>query len=92
MYLTVESLIDINNNSWFKIYINLRKVIVKPYWYDKMSMDKDLIEDKLYEWIDPLNERKINYRDFYFAILNNLHPCYDGNGRTDKALFVTNFS
>ena len=55
-------------------------------------MDKDLIEDKLYELIDPLIERKINYRDFYFAILNNLHPCYDGNGRTDKALFVTNFS
>ena len=24
-----------------------------------MSMDKDLIEDKLYELIDPLNERKL---------------------------------
>ena len=37
-------------------------------------MDKDLIRDKLYKLIDQLNEKKINYRDFYFALLDNKHP------------------
>ena len=55
-------------------------------------MDKDLIEDKLYELTDQLNERKINHRDFYFTLLQNTHSLYDGNGRTCKVLFVTNFS
>ena len=30
-----------------------------------MYIDKDLIEDKLYQLIDQFNERKINHRDFY---------------------------
>ena len=30
-----------------------------------MYIDKDLIEDKLYQLIDQFNERKINRRDFY---------------------------
>ena len=40
---------------------------------DKMYMDKDLIEDKLYELIDQFNERKINHKDFYFALHANIH-------------------
>ena len=43
-----------------------------------MYMDKDLIEDKLYQFIDQFNERKINYRNFYFEFLNNIRPFYDG--------------
>ena len=67
MYLTVDSLIDINkiitgSNNFFT-----REVNVKPYGYDKMYMDKYLIEDKLYESIDQFNERKIDHKDFYFA-------------------------
>ena len=42
---------------------------------DKMYMDKDLIEDKLYELIDQFNERKINHRNFYFALHDNIHVC-----------------
>ena len=38
-----------------------------------MYMDKDLIEDKLYELIDQFNERKINHKDFYFALHANIH-------------------
>ena len=47
MYLTVDSLIDINNiiTGWNNI--TLRKVNVKQCGYNKMYMDKDLIEHKL---------------------------------------------
>ena len=47
-----------------------------------MYVDKDLIEDRLYLLIDQLNERKINHRDFYFALLDNIHSFYGRNGRT----------
>ena len=55
-------------------------------------MDKDLIEDKLCQLIDQFNERKINHRDFYYELLDNIHPLYDGVGRTCKILFVVNFT
>ena len=48
MYLTVDSLIEINNIITGSNNINLKKVNVKPYEFDKMYMDKELIEDKLY--------------------------------------------
>ena len=49
MYLTVDSLIEINNVITSLNNIALRKVNVKPYGFDKMYMDKDLIEHKLYQ-------------------------------------------
>ena len=63
MHMIVDSLIDINNIITGFNDITLRKV--KPNKYDKMYMDKDLIEDKLHEIIDQFNERKINDRDFF---------------------------
>ena len=91
MNLTVDSLIYVNNSltSWSNI--TLRKVIVKPCVYDKIYIDKNLIEDELYQLVDQLNERKINHRNFYFALLNSLPPFYDGYGRTCKILFVSSF-
>ena len=53
------------------------KVNVKVWRHNKMYMDKDLMEDNLYELIDQFNERRINHRDFYFAFLSNIHPFYD---------------
>ena len=57
MYLKVDSLIKItitgSNN------ITLRKVNVKPCGFQKMYMDRDLIEDNLYQRIDQFNERKV---------------------------------
>ena len=47
MYLTVDSLIDINNIKTGSNNITLRKVNVKPYGYDILYTDKDLIKDKL---------------------------------------------
>ena len=57
-----------------------------------MYIDKDLIENKLYQFnerkiIDQFNERKITPAKFYSILLNDIHPFYDGNGRTWKILF-----
>ena len=45
----IVTIITASNN------ITLRKVNVKPYGFDKMYMDKELIEDKLYQIIDQFN-------------------------------------
>ena len=47
MYLTVDSLIEINNTIAGWNNITLRNNNVKPYAFDKMYMDKNLVEDKL---------------------------------------------
>ena len=46
MHLTVPSLIYINNLVTSLIDITLRNVNVRPYGYDKMCVDKDLVKDK----------------------------------------------
>ena len=59
-----------------------------PYGFDKMYMDKDLIENKLHQTINQFNERKITSTKFYSILLNKIHPFYDGNGRTGKCLLM----
>ena len=49
MYLNVDSLIDINVIITGLNHITLRKVNLKLGGYNEMYMDKDLIEDKLYQ-------------------------------------------
>ena len=56
MYLIVDSLVEINNIISGSNNITLRKVNVKPYGFDKVYMDKELIEDKLYQIIDQFNK------------------------------------
>ena len=53
-----------------------------------MYIDKDLIEDKLYQIIDQFNERKITTTTFYSIPLNKTYPFYDRRGRTCKILFA----
>ena len=89
MYLTIDSLIEINNIIKGSINITLRKVNVQPYGCDKMHMDRELIEDNLDQIIDQSNARKITHTKFYSILLNKIHPFYDGNGRTCKILFAT---
>ena len=91
MYLTVDSLIDIDNIITGSNNITLRKVNAKPWGYNKMYMYKDLMEGKLYQYIDQIIERKNNYRDFYSALLDSKYPFYDGNWRTCKILFLVAF-
>ena len=57
-----------------------------------MYMDKCLIEDKLYQLIDQFSGRENNHGEFCFALLDIIHPFYDGKGRTCKILFVSKFN
>ena len=52
-------------------------------------MDKDLIEDKVYQIIDQFNKRKITpTKSFYSILLNKIHPFYNRNGRACKILLM----
>ena len=76
MHLTVDSLIEVNN------MITLRKVNAKPYVFDKIYMDKELIEHNLYQIIDQFNKSKVTSTKFYLILLNKIYSFYDGNGTT----------
>lgn len=56
-----------------------------------MYMDTHFIEDKQYQLVDQVDERKINCRVFYSALLDNIHLFYYGNRRTCYVLFVSSF-
>ena len=88
MYLTVDFLIGIINIITGSNNVTSRKVNVKPYGFDKMCIVRELIEDKLYQIIDQLNERKVPSTKFYSVLLNPINPFYDGNGKTYQILFV----
>ena len=68
MHLTVDHFVEINNLITGSNNITLRKVSVKRYEFDKMYVDKELIEDKLLQIIDQFNERK----KFYSILLNKI--------------------
>ena len=53
-----------------------------------MYMEKQLIEDKLYQIIDQFRERKITSIKFYSILLNKIHIFYDGIDRTCEILFA----
>ena len=55
MFLTVDSLIEINGKKVGSNNITFREVKVKPYRFDRICMDKT---DKVYQIIDLFNENK----------------------------------
>ena len=85
MYLTADSLIEINNIITGSSGITLIKVNVKPCGFDKTYMDKDLIEDSPYQTIYQFKEKKITATKIYSRLLNKIHPLYDGSGRMCKS-------
>ena len=87
LFLTVDSLITINNFITGANNIQLRQVNVKPAFYDKQYMDFNQIESELYVLVDKFNERQISAKCFCNKFLNEIHPFLDGNGRTCKILF-----
>ena len=87
MYLTVESSIEINNIITGSNNVTLRKVNARAHGFDKMYMDTELIEDKLYQMIDQFSQRNITSATFCVILLNKTHQFYDGNDRTCKILF-----
>ena len=87
LFLTVNSLIRINNYITCSDNIQLRQINVKPAFYDKQYMDFSQIESELYVLVDKFNERQITTRCFCSKFLDEIHPFSDGNGRTCKILF-----
>ena len=95
LYLTVDSLIRINNLITDSHNIQLRQINVKPAFYDKQYMDFTRIESELYRLVDQFNERKITARTFCDIFLDKIYPFADENGRTCKILFedkIQNFN
>ena len=74
MYLKVDSLIEIKNIIPGSNNITLTKVNVKPYGFDNVYLDKELIEDMLYQLIDQFNEWKITSTKLYSILLNKTQP------------------
>ena len=88
LFLTVDSLISINNIITNSDNQTLRKCEVKPAGYNKHYMDSDKIESALYNLVDKFNERQISTITFCKKFLDEIHPFKDGNGRTCKILFL----
>ena len=91
LFLTVDSLITLNNIILGSNNISVRCVNVKPAFYNKQYLDFSKIEFELYKLIDLFNDRYITHRDFCQTFLNKIHPFLDGNGRTCKILFEDRF-
>ena len=87
LFLTVDSLIRINNIITNSHNLHLRHHNVKPAGYNKQYMDVSRIEAELYSLVDKFNDRRITSRAFCDTFLDKIHPFADGNGRTCKTLF-----
>ena len=92
MYLTVGSLIEINNIITGSNNISLRKFNLMQYGFDNMFITKDLIEDKLFQIMHQFNHKNTPAK-FYSILytkymLYKIHPFYDVNNRTSNILFA----
>ena len=88
LFLTVDSLITLNNIITNSNNIFLRQINVRPAGYNKQYMHFDQIEPELYRLIDQFNDRYISKRYFIKKFLNEIHPFSDGNGRLVKLCFI----
>ena len=87
LFLTVDSLITVNNYVRGSNNKQLRQINVKSAFHNKQYMDFSQIESELYVLVDKFNERQITARCFCNKFLDEIHPFSDGNGRTCKILF-----
>ena len=88
LFLTVDSLITLNNIITNSNNILLRQTNVKPAGYNKQYMHFNQIESELYRLIDQFNDRYISKRYFIKKFLNEIHPFLDGNGRLVKLCLI----
>ena len=87
LFLTLDSLIELNNIITRKKNNGLRVINVKPAGYNCMYMHYNNINFALQILIDNCNDRRITKTEFFKRFLE-IHPFEDGNGRTVKILFV----
>ena len=86
LFLTIDSLIRINNIITNSHNLHLRRHNVKPAGYNKQYINVSRIEAELYSLVDKFNDRGITSRAFCDTFLDKIHPFADGNGRTCKIL------
>ena len=91
LFLTVDSLITLNNIITNSNNICLRQSKVKPAGYNKQYMYFDQIESELYRLIDQFNDRYISKRYFFKKFLDEIHPFLDGNNRLIKLCLIIQF-
>ena len=88
MFLTVNSLIEVNNLILGKNNTELRKLDVKPAGYaTNPYFPWWCIESSLYILLDEFYKRRITNRDFCDCFME-IHPFLHGNGKTCKLLFI----
>ena len=88
LFLSMDSLITLNNIITGSRYIVLRDINVKPVGYSKIYMDKSLVEAPLYSLVHQFDNRIISHKDFCRNFLDQIHPFQGGNGRTCTILFA----
>ena len=88
LFLTLDSLITLNNIITNSNNILLRQTNVRPAGYNKQYMHFNQIESELYKLIDQFSDRYITKRYFIKKFLNEIHPFSDGNGRLVKLCFI----
>ena len=91
MYLTVGSLIGTKNIITSASNITFRKVNAKSHGFDKVHIEKDLIEDRFYQITDQFSEKKITPAKFYLIFLQKIHSFYNGNGNLCQVLFANDY-
>ena len=74
LFLTVDSLIILNDIFTGSQYIGLRDINVKPAGYNEIYKDKSLVEFALYCLIDQFNNRKLSHKEFCTIFLDNILP------------------
>ena len=88
LFLTVDSLITLNNIITNSKNLFLRDVNVKPAGLDKMYLEKTLVEPALYKLVHKFNKRKLTHDQFCNIFLDLIHPFRDGNGRASKIFLI----
>ena len=77
LFLTVDSLIRINNIITNSHNLHLRRHNVKPAGYNKQYINVSRIEAELYSLVDKFNDRGITSRAFCDTFLDKIHPFAD---------------
>ena len=88
MFLTMDSLIRLNNIITRSKNAHLRTHNVKAALCSKYYMEHDKIEVALYSLVDNFSDRRITHKQFVHLFLDQIHPFADGNERTCQILFT----
>ena len=88
LFLTVDSLITLNDIITGSQYIGLKDINVKPAGYSKIYLGKSFAEAALHCLVDQFNDRIVSHKDFCRIFLDQINPFRAGNCKRYKIWFV----